>query len=315
MSDAQTMLKLEDAGLGVVGAETGMLVPLVYRQSALGMLAAFDSMVGDGEFGTEQESLLVTSRPAPRPPSRRRRPSNASGCTTRSPRRRASAAAGPRELHDDTLQGLAGLSVLLASAGPDADRANVDHKKKKKKGGGGGGVEVVTRGIQEQIEGLRTLITELRPAALDQLGLEPALESLLERAAAVEGLDVTSEIEIGRDRLDPTLETTIYRFAQEALTNVAKHARAEHLRVRLRRAPGSIEARGRRRRWWVRSRASQRRVRTRRDAGTRRSRRRHDAGGVLRGGHDRPRFVPRLTSLRCPGGGPRRGRVDSGRGR
>ena len=57
----------------------------------------------------------------------------------------------------------------------------------------------------------------------------------------MEGLDVTGEIEIGPERLDPALETTIYRFAQEALTNVAKHARAEHLRVRLSRAPGTIE--------------------------------------------------------------------------
>src|SRR4029079_11261741 len=60
VSDAQTMLTLDDAGLGVVGAETGMLVPLVYRGSVLGVLAAFDSLAGDAEFDSEQESLLVT---------------------------------------------------------------------------------------------------------------------------------------------------------------------------------------------------------------------------------------------------------------
>jgi signal transduction histidine kinase len=128
------------------------------------------------------------------------------------------------------LQGLAGLRVLLASAGPDADRASVDRT-----------VGLVADRIQEQIEGVRTLITELRPAALDQLGLKPALESLLARIGTVEGLDVTGDLDIGSERLDPELETTIYRFAQEALTNVAKHARAEHLRVRMRRAPGTIE--------------------------------------------------------------------------
>ena len=230
MSDAQTMLKLEDAGLGVVGAETGMLVPLVYRQNALGMLAAFDSMTGDGEFGSEQESLLVTFAASAAT-------AVATAKTVERDRLHDSLAAAEserrrwaRELHDDTLQGLAGLRVLLASAGPEAERASVDHA-----------VEVVATRIQEQIEGLRTLITELRPAALDQLGLKPALESLLERAGAVEGLDVTGEIEIGPERLDPALETTIYRFAQEALTNVAKHARAEHLGVRLSRGPGTIE--------------------------------------------------------------------------
>jgi signal transduction histidine kinase len=230
MSDAPTMLKLEDAGLGVVGAETGMLVPLVYRQNALGMLAAFDSMTGDGEFDAEQESLLVTfatsaaTAVATAKTVERERLHDSLAAAETERRRWA------RELHDDTLQGLAGLRVLLASAGPEADRASVDRA-----------VGVVSAQIQEQIEGLRTMITELRPAALDQLGLKPALESLLARIATVEGLDVIGELEIGPSRLDPALETTIYRFAQEALTNVAKHARAEHLRVRLTRLPGTIE--------------------------------------------------------------------------
>jgi signal transduction histidine kinase len=230
MSDTQTMLKLEDADLGVVGAETGMLVPLVYRQEALGMLAAFDSMTGDGEFDAVQESLLVTfavsaATAVATAKTVQRERLHDSLAAAESERRRWA-----RELHDDTLQGLAGLRVLLASAGPEAERASVDRA-----------VEVVVTQIQEQIEGLRTLITELRPAALDQLGLKPALESLLARVATVEGLDVTGELEIGSERLDPALETTIYRFAQEALTNVAKHARAEHVRVRLSRAAGTID--------------------------------------------------------------------------
>jgi two-component system, NarL family, sensor histidine kinase DevS len=228
LTDAETMRGL--ARLGVVGAETAMLVPLVYRQHALGLLAAFDSMRGSGEFGAEQESLLVTfaasaATAVATAKTVERERLHDSLAAAESERRRWA-----RELHDDTLQGLAGLRVLLASAGPEADRASVDRA-----------VDVVATQIQEQIDGLRTLITELRPAALDELGLKPALESLLDRAGAVEGLDVTGEIEIGPERLDPALETTIYRFAQEALTNVAKHARAEHLRVRLRRGPGTIE--------------------------------------------------------------------------
>ena len=230
MSDAQTMLRLEDAGLGVTGAETGMLVPLVYRQNALGMLAAFDSMTGDGQFDSAQESLLVTfaasaATAVATAKTVERERLHDSLAAAESERRRWA-----RELHDDTLQGLASLSVLLASAGPDADRASVDLA-----------VGLVSERIQEEIEGLRTLITELRPAALDQLGLKPALESLLARIGTVEGLDVTGELDIGSGRLDPELETTIYRFTQEALTNVAKHARADHLRVRLTRAPGTIE--------------------------------------------------------------------------
>ena len=85
------------------------------------------------------------------------------------------------------------------------------------------------------------LITELRPAALDHLGLKPALESLLARLGTVEGLDVAGELDLGPQRLDPEIETTIYRFVQEALTNTARHARAEHVRVRVIPGPNAVE--------------------------------------------------------------------------
>jgi signal transduction histidine kinase len=227
MSDAQTMLTLGDAGLGVVGAETGMLVPLVYRGTPLGVLAAFDSMAGDAEFDLDQESLLVTFAASAAT-------AVATAKTVERERLRDSLKAAEnerrrwaRELHDETLQGLGGLQVLLASAGPDAERSTVDEA-----------VGVAADQIQEQIEGLRMLITELRPAALDHLGLQPALESLLARLGTVEGIDVVGQLELGPQRLDPEIETTIYRFVQEALTNVAKHARAEHVHVHVRLIPG-----------------------------------------------------------------------------
>jgi len=66
---------------------------------------------------------------------------------------------------------------------------------------------------------------------LDDLGLIPALEALARRAQAIDGLDVRTEIDLelgpeGRQRLDPELESTIYRVVQEALTNVSRHAQA-----------------------------------------------------------------------------------------
>jgi signal transduction histidine kinase len=78
----------------------------------------------------------------------------------------------------------------------------------------------------------------LRPAALDDLGLAPALESLVERVRAVHGLTVTAAIDLDDEaggqptrRLMPEIESTAYRLVQEALTNVAKHARAENVEV------------------------------------------------------------------------------------
>jgi signal transduction histidine kinase len=224
------MLTLEDAGLGVVGAETGMLVPLVYRGTPLGVLAAFDSMAGDAEFDPDQESLLVTfaasaaTAVATAKTVERERLRDSLKAAERERRRWA------RELHDETLQGLGGLQVLLSSAGPGADRSTVDEA-----------VALAVGQIQEQIDGLRMLITELRPAALDHLGLKPALESLLARLGTVEGLDVAGELDLGPQRLDPEIETTIYRFVQEALTNTARHAGAELVRVRLIPGPDAVE--------------------------------------------------------------------------
>ena len=96
--------------------------------------------------------------------------------------------------------------------------------------------------IEREIENLRAIITELRPAALDDLGLVPAIEALVGRVSAVEGLEIECEVAVPRAdaRVGSELETTIYRLVQEALTNVAKHAQAEHVRVLVTGADGRI---------------------------------------------------------------------------
>jgi signal transduction histidine kinase len=85
--------------------------------------------------------------------------------------------------------------------------------------------------LDAEIAGLRWLITELRPAALDELGPAAAIEALAERARRF-GLDVEVNVDFayeqGRQtsRLSPELETAVYRIAQEALTNTRKHGQA-----------------------------------------------------------------------------------------
>ncbi|HET9011917.1 MAG TPA: sensor histidine kinase [Gemmatimonadaceae bacterium] len=95
---------------------------------------------------------------------------------------------------------------------------------------------------KREIQNLRALIAELRPAALDELGLGPAIETLAERSAAGAGVEVSTRVSLGGGptRLAPDTENAVYRVVQEALTNVVKHACASHVRVQVARANGSV---------------------------------------------------------------------------
>jgi signal transduction histidine kinase len=140
-----------------------------------------------------------------------------------------------REIHDETIQGLGALRMKLAHARDLDEQAAINSA-----------VESVLEGLGEEIDGLRHLITELRPAALDDLGLAAALQALARRAQAIDGLDVQIEIELGPEseqrRLDAELESTIYRVVQEALTNVSRHAQASTATVSIVERDGMVRA-------------------------------------------------------------------------
>ena len=72
---------------------------------------------------------------------------------------------------------------------------------------------------------------ELRPAALDDFGLVPALERLRDTVAEQSGLDIELQSHLDAERLPAELETALYRIVQEALTNVVKHASASRVSV------------------------------------------------------------------------------------
>jgi signal transduction histidine kinase len=136
-----------------------------------------------------------------------------------------------REIHDESIQGIGALRLALANARDHADPAELTRA-----------VDDALEGLGHEIDGLRHLITELRPAALDDLGLEAALQALARRAQAIESLNVSIEIDLPEERLDPELESTIYRVVQEALTNVSRHAHAEHAVVSISERDGVLEA-------------------------------------------------------------------------
>ncbi|HXE46574.1 MAG TPA: GAF domain-containing protein [Conexibacter sp.] len=223
--DVASRLRISSDQLGVPDAHTALLVPLEFRSRGLGVLVAFDR-IGDAEreFDAEQEQLLLAFAASAAT-------AVATAQTVEHERLRESMAAAEqerrrwaRELHDETLQALAGFQVLMSSALRRKDAASLE-----------GAVRTAVGQIGTEIEKLRMLITELRPAALDELGLQPAIESLASRVAAVEGLEVETDVSLGADgeRLSPELETAVYRLVQEALTNVVKHAGANRVTIEL----------------------------------------------------------------------------------
>ena len=130
-------------------------------------------------------------------------------------------------LHDEATQLLASAHLGLADVAQKVpvERANELHN---------------VRGILDQVEQrLRNLSHELRPPILDDLGLVPALEFLADSMSKRWGVPVRVQASID-GHLPVTIETTLYRIAQEALTNVAKHARATEAQVRLRRTTHKI---------------------------------------------------------------------------
>jgi signal transduction histidine kinase len=139
-----------------------------------------------------------------------------------------------REIHDESIQGMGALKLRLANA------RDIDDPAKLREA-----VDVVLDGLGNEIDGLRHLITELRPAALDDLGLAAALQALARRAQAIDGLDVKIEMELGDEdgrRLDAELESTVYRIVQEALTNVSRHAEATSAVVHITERNGVVNA-------------------------------------------------------------------------
>ena len=232
IADVGAHLRMSVEQLGVADARTALLAPLVYRGRGLGVLAAFDRGADGAGFSEDDEMTLHAFA--------------ASGATAvalaqtvQHERLRHSLQAAEaerrrwaRELHDETLQGLGGLRVILSSALRRVEQDAV--------------AELLREGVgqvEREIENLRAIITDLRPAALDELGLAPAIEALVTRMRAIEGVTIDHVVELpdGRARLGQELETTVYRLVQEALTNVAKHARAEHVRVRVATIGGRLE--------------------------------------------------------------------------
>jgi signal transduction histidine kinase len=224
IADVEAQLRISAARLGVPDAHAAMLVPLIHRGQALGVLAVFDHGSEASGFTEDDERLLRTFAATAANAVVVARGVEAGRLHSAMAAGEAERGRWARELHDQTLQSLGGLRVLLAAALRRSDTGRTDELLRQ-----------AIADIEQEIANLRTMISDLRPSMLDDIGLLPALEALLQRRRA-DGLAVVSELvlpdpEHGGAGLDPDLETTVYRLVQEALTNVVRHAQASSVRV------------------------------------------------------------------------------------
>jgi signal transduction histidine kinase len=218
--------RFEQHGLGHLGlrANDGLVVPLIFRNQAYGVLVAVDQL-DTGEFTAEHQRLLesfavsaataVATAQSVADERRHQRLAAAEAERTR----------WARELHDETLQSLGSLRLMLAAA-QRAGQPEAMFAANR---------QAISQ-LESDIANLRALITELRPAALDQLGTEAAINALADRLRRT-GLELDVSLDLayehGRaaERHTPELETAIYRIIQEALGNATTHGHARRATV------------------------------------------------------------------------------------
>ena len=133
-----------------------------------------------------------------------------------------------RELHDETAQALTALSLGLGGMEEMVEQNPKEARVRLRE----------LRGlVEEMMVKVNQLTTRLRPTMLDDLGLVPALITYADEVARHLPFTVDVEVTGQRRRLPSELETTLYRIAQESLTNVARHAKAHHAQVHLHLGP------------------------------------------------------------------------------
>jgi signal transduction histidine kinase len=214
-----------------LGIRTGVYVPLIARGRPIGIVAVHDKLGPEARFSDADLRLaeIFAARAAVAV--------DLSERVARDTVRRVidaqevERARLARELHDETGQALTSIllglkSIRAAPSAKAAERAEGDVR------------ELVVQALQD----VRALAVELRPAALDDFGLVPALERLAETFSARSGIAAAFEPNLGAVRLPPEAETLVYRLVQEALTNVVKHAAATSVSIVLTRRAGEVTA-------------------------------------------------------------------------
>ena len=200
----------------LLGARTGLWVPLVVHGRSIGVLEVHDKLGPEPRFSDNDQRLAETfagraavavdlSQRIARDALRR-----VVGAQETERRRLA------RELHDETGQALTSILLGLKALEESADA---------------GAVGELRQLVVDTLQDVRRLAVELRPPVLDDFGLDAALERLTSAFGEQTGMPVRFESNLGDVRLPEDVETALYRIVQEALTNVVKHAQAHSVSV------------------------------------------------------------------------------------
>jgi two-component system, NarL family, sensor histidine kinase DevS len=213
------------------GATTGLFVPLLARERAIGVLIAHDKVGDDPRFGDADvriaEQFAARAAIAVDLSRRVARDSLRRVVEGQELERQRLA----RELHDETGQALTsillGLKTVEDAPSEELTSAAVANLR-----------ELVVGTLQD----VRRLAVELRPKALDDFGLVAAVERLVQTFSEATGIEAQFEAQLGSQRLPEAVETTLYRLVQEALTNVVKHAQARNVSILLVRRDSTATA-------------------------------------------------------------------------
>jgi signal transduction histidine kinase len=208
-----------------MGVRSALYVPLVAQGRPIGVVVAHDKLGATSNFSDEDvrltESLAARAAIAVELSERVSRDAVRRVVEAQELERARLA----RELHDETGQALTSILLGLKSLEDHVD-SNEGHIA----------VTELRELVVSTLQDVRRLAVELRPAALDDFGLVPAIERLRDTVEEQGGISVDVQSPLGDERLPPETETALYRIVQEALVNVLKHAAASRVTVRLSRS-------------------------------------------------------------------------------
>ena len=221
--DVTSSTALDAVGAGVILIDDAGAILLVNREA----LDMFGRQASD-LIGESLEKVLADCQAlrGPRDPSERMRALSRQLMELQENERRHIA----RELHDEIGQSLTAVKLNLET---------ILHLPNK------GGAEVHLYDsiaiVEHILQQVRALSLDLRPSLLDDLGLQSALPWYLERQAERAGFTAEFRADLAEAHLAPEIEITCFRVAQEALTNISRHARAKHVWIDLRQRDALLQ--------------------------------------------------------------------------